>query len=167
MGLTWTPNTPVAGQQEGIDVRAAPLDDFEEHEEQRSLWARFKDRLGFGEDFEEEIVEEDGTRRPVTFRVHSSRTSRVTVWLAVNSLNNAKDAADGLKQGRQEIVNLEKASQEICTRVIDFLSGVTYALDGTVEKVGERVYLFTPANVVVDVENAQGQPMSDLFGSPT
>jgi len=36
-----------------------------------------------------------------------------------------------------------------------------------VEKVGERVYLFTPANVVVDVENAQGQPMSDLFGSPT
>lgn len=148
-------------------MRATPLDGFEEHEEPRGLWSRFKDRIGIGDgcdEFEEEIIDEDGIRRPVTFRVHSSRVSRVSVWLAVNSITNAKEAADGLKQGRQEIINLEKASPEICTRVIDFLSGVTYALDGTVEKVGERVYLFTPANVVVDVENAQGQRIGDLFG---
>lgn len=148
-------------------MRAAPLDGFEEHEEPRGLWSKFKDRIGLGdevEEFEEDVLDETGARRPVTFRVHSSRVSKVSVWLSVKSFNNAKDAADGLKQGRQEIVNLEKASPEICGRVIDFLSGVTYALDGTVEKVGERVYLFTPANVVVDVENAQGQRIGDLFG---
>lgn len=148
-------------------MRAAPLDGFEEHEEPRGLWSKFKDRIGLGEeteDYEEEILDEAGNRRPVTFRVHSSRVSKVSVWLSVKSFTNAKDAADGLKQGRQEIINLEKASPEVCGRVIDFLSGVTYALDGTVEKIGERVYLFTPANVVVDVENAQGQRIGDLFG---
>ena len=148
-------------------MRAAPLDGFEEHEEgQRGLWAKFKEKIGLGDDsveYEEEIIDESGNRRPVTFRVHSSRVSKVSVWLSVNSFSNAKDAADGLKEGRQEIVNLEKASPEICGRIIDFLSGVTYVLDGTVEKVGDRVYLFTPANVEVDVENAQGQRIGDLF----
>jgi len=143
------------------------LDGYDEQEEPKGLWARFKERIGFGEseEFEEDIVDDEGARRPVTFRVHPARASRVSIWLSVNSLNNAKDAADGLKQGRQEIVNLEKASPEICTRVIDFLSGVTYALNGSVEKVGDRVYLFTPANVIVEVENAQGEKVSELFGT--
>ena len=146
-------------------MRAAPLDDFEEREAQKGLWSKFKDRIGLGdEEFEEEMVDDDGIRRPVTFRVHSTRVSRVSIWLSVNTFSNAKEAADGLKQGRQQIINLEKASPEICTRVIDFLSGVTYALDGIVEKVGDRVYLFTPANVVVDVENSKGQAIGDLFG---
>jgi cell division inhibitor SepF len=41
----------------------------------------------------------------------------------------------------------------MCERIVDFLNGVTYALDGTVERVGERVYMFVPANVTVEVDN--------------
>ena len=40
--------------------------------------------------------------------------------------------------------------------MIDFLSGVIYALDGYIEKVGEKVYLFTPANYIIEVENDTG-----------
>jgi cell division inhibitor SepF len=96
----------------------------------------------------------------------ASRTNRVSVWLAVTSFDNAQQAADGLKEGRQQIVNLEKATPEVTSRVIDFLSGVTYALDGFVEKVGEKVYLFTPANFAIDVETSPDRPVKgSLFGS--
>jgi cell division inhibitor SepF len=37
-------------------------------------------------------------------------------------------------------------------RIIDFLNGVTYALDGTVEKIGDKVYLFAPANIEVELD---------------
>ena len=136
-------------------MRAAPLEDYDE--QPRGLWGRFKDRMGWTdyEDEEEiEFVEDPGGRRRATsLRVHSSRLNHVSVWLTVASFDNAQQAADGLKSGHQQIVNLEKASPEVCTRVIDFLSGVIYALNGFVEKVGDRVYLFTPANYVIEVEN--------------
>ena len=136
-------------------MRTAPLNDFDE--QHRGLWGRFKDRIGLGdcdEDPEEE-VEASRKRRPITLRLSHSRVNCVSVWQTIQSLDNAQQAADGLKDGRSQIVNLERASPEICARVIDFLNGVTYALDGYVEKVGDKVYLFTPANVAIDVANGE------------
>lgn len=133
---------------------------MEDHDDQpRGLWNRFKERIGWGDyEDEEEVVyyEDTGDRkRPAMLRVRSSRINHVSVWLSIQSFENAQMAADGLKEGNQQIVNLEKASPEICTRVIDFLNGVIYALDGFVEKVGDKVYLFTPANFHIEVENDQ------------
>lgn len=138
-------------------LRAAPL---EGHDDQpKGFWSKFKERLGFGdyyEDEEIELVEEvSGRHRRSSLKLGSSRINHVSVWLTVQSFDNAQQAADGLKLGHQQIVNLEKATPDMCTRVIDFLSGVTYALDGFVEKVGERVYMFTPANYVIEVENGE------------
>ena len=147
-------------------MKAAPLEGYDE--QPRGLWSRFKDRMGWGdyEDEEEiEFVDDPGGRqRPVHVRVHSSRLNHVSVWLTVQSFDNAQQAADGLKIGHQQIVNLEKAAPEVCTRVIDFLGGVIYALDGYVERVGERVYLFTPANYRIEVENgAEGRKVQGPF----
>jgi cell division inhibitor SepF len=61
-------------------------------------------------------------------------------------------AADGLKGGHQQIVNLEAADPDLAERILDFLSGVTYALDGSVDRIGDKVYLFAPANVHVEVD---------------
>ena len=148
-------------------VRAAPLEDYDE--QPRGMWTRFKERIGLGDyDDEEEVefVEEpSGKTRQSTLRVHSSRLNHVSVWLTVQSFDNAQQAADGLKQGHQQIVNLEKALPEVCTRVIDFLSGVIYALNGFVERVGEKVYLFTPCNYVIEVENGdKGRKVQGPFG---
>lgn len=145
-------------------VRTAPLDDFEE--EPRGFWTKLKDRVGLGEyedELEDVIDDPGGRRRPVTLRIHPSRIHHVSVWKSIQSLENAQEAADGLKAGNQQIVNLETASPEICGRVIDFLNGVTYALDGYVEKVGDRVYLFTPANFEIDVENSNERITKDPF----
>lgn len=143
-------------------MRAAPLDDYEE-EEPRSLWSRIKDRFGVGE-FEEseELYDEAGGRlRPAMFR--PTRIHHISVWMTISSVDQAQAAADGLKSGRQQIVNLENASPEICGRVIDFLNGVTYALDGYVEKVGDRVYLFTPANCEIEIESQDRQAAREQF----
>jgi cell division inhibitor SepF len=138
-------------------VRAAPQEEYEE--QPRGFWGRFKERIGWGyydEDEEVDFVEDTGgRRRPAALRVHQSRINHVSVWLSIQSFENAQQAADGLKMGHQQIVNLEKAAPEVCARVIDFLSGVIYALNGFVEKVGDKVYLFTPCNYVIEVENGE------------
>lgn len=135
-------------------MKAAPQEDYDE--QPRGLWGRIKDKIGWGEYEEDELEyvdEPDGRRKPTMVRVHSSRINRVSVWLSVQTFESAQQAADGLKEGHQQIVNMEKASPEVCARVIDFLSGVIYALDGYIERVGEKVYLFTPSNYVIEVEN--------------
>ncbi|MCL5105725.1 MAG: cell division protein SepF [Armatimonadetes bacterium] len=146
-------------------MKAAPQEEYDD--QPRGLWSKFKEKLGWA-DYEEEEVEfvEDssGRRRPTTVRVHSSRPTYVSVWMTIQSFENAQQAADGLKEGHQQIVNLEKATPEVCTRVIDFLSGVIYALDGYIEKVGDKVYLFTPSNYVIEVENGSGsRKLNALF----
>jgi cell division inhibitor SepF len=136
------------------NVKTAPLDDFEE--QPQGFWNKLKERVGLGDydEFDDVLDDPGGSRRPVTLRLHPSRMHHISVWKSIQSLENAQEAADGLKAGHQQIVNLEKASPEICGRVIDFLNGVIYALDGYVEKVGDRVYLFTPSNYQIDVENS-------------
>jgi cell division inhibitor SepF len=143
----------------GVDVRTAPTEDYDE--QPRGAWSWLKDRLGIGvvyEDDQFEYMESPISSRKYggTVRLHSARVSKVSVWMSVTSFDHAKQAADGLKEGHQQIVNLENASPEISRRIIDFLYGVIYAMDGFVEKVGDKVYLFTPANYKIDIEDATG-----------
>jgi len=143
-------------------MRTAPINEFDE--QSRGLWTRIKEKFGFGEyDESEEEIEVGRKRRLIPLRLSHSRVNCVSVWQCIQSLDNAQQAADGLKEGRSQIVNLEKASPEISARVIDFLNGVTYAIDGYVEKVGDRVYLFTPSAVVIDVTNGSERTIRNPF----
>lgn len=93
-------------------------------------------------------------RRGVTpLRIEQTRRTHITVRRAVHSFDDARRAADGLKEGQQQIVNLEQTPADMAERITDFLNGATYALEGSVEKIGEQVYLFTPASVIIDVED--------------
>ena len=88
-----------------------------------------------------------------------SRQTHITVRRAIQTFDDARRAADGLKDGQQQIVNLEQTSGDMTERIIDFLNGATYALDGSVEKIGEQVYLFTPSSVVIDIEDKPATPV--------
>lgn len=129
-----------------------------EEQEHRSLFHRVKDFLigpdDQDEDGEEPATEPQVTRRPQQpLRIQTTRLTRVAVRRNAQVFEDARLAADGLKMGEQQIVNLEKASPQMGERIIDFLSGVCYALDGTVERIGDRVYLFVPANVEVEIDD--------------
>ena len=101
------------------------------------------------------------SRRRSSIRLETVRGVRVAVRLNASVFNDARIAADGLKAGQQQIVNLERAAAPMAERIIDFLSGVTYAMDGSVDRVGEKVYLFAPANVQVELDGGS-EPNSPI-----
>lgn len=63
--------------------------------------------------------------------------------------------ADNFKDDIPIIINLQKVDQDLGKRVIDFCSGLTYALEGNIKKVAEKVYLITPYNVEVSSEEKE------------
>ncbi|MGH9098863.1 MAG: cell division protein SepF [Acidimicrobiales bacterium] len=94
------------------------------------------------------------TRPPVVRAVSPVESVRVQVVAPV-SFGDAKEIADCLKSGRPAIVNLQVAERDLQRRMIDFCSGVTYALSGEMEKVAGAVFLLTPTNVKVSEEERQ------------
>ena len=68
------------------------------------------------------------------------------------SFNDAQQVADRFKADQPIIVNLQAVDRELSRRLIDFTSGLCYALDGNMEKVADNVYLLSPSNVQVPEE---------------
>ena len=68
------------------------------------------------------------------------------------SFNDAQALADRFKRQQPVILNLQQADQELSRRMVDFCSGLTYALDGQIQTVANRVFLLTPRNVEVSAE---------------
>ena len=66
--------------------------------------------------------------------------------------NDAQQIADHFKQGVPVILNLQGVDAELSKRLVDFTSGLTYALDGGMQRVADRVFLLTPRNVEVSAE---------------
>lgn len=97
-----------------------------------------------------------------TFRVATSRRGTISVSQILN-FNDTQKVADRLKEGEPQVVNLEKTPAEVAERLIDFLNGVTYALDGYVEKVSEGAYLFTPANIAIHAEGPEPTQPKPFF----
>jgi len=69
------------------------------------------------------------------------------------SFNDAQQIADRFKDGVPVILNLQSADQDLSKRLIDFTSGLTYALDGGMQRVADKVFLLTPRNVEVSAED--------------
>ncbi len=89
--------------------------------------------------------------RPVEALPTASPPAQVHLVLP-RSFNDAQQIADKLKLAIPVIVNLQSADQELCKRLIDFASGLTYALNGSMQRVADKVFLLTPANVEVSAE---------------
>ena len=68
------------------------------------------------------------------------------------SFNDAQQVADEFKRSKPVIINLQSTDRELSKRLIDFASGLTYALDGGMQRVADKVFLLTPRNVSVSAE---------------
>lgn len=68
------------------------------------------------------------------------------------SFNDAQSIADEFKRAKPVIINLQSTDRELSKRLIDFASGMTYALGGGMQRVSEGIFLLTPANVEVSAE---------------
>ena len=68
------------------------------------------------------------------------------------SFNDAQQVADEFKRSKPVIINLQNSDRELSKRLIDFASGMTYALGGGMQRVSQGIFLLTPANVEVSAE---------------
>ena len=89
--------------------------------------------------------------RPAIEAVPNPSSVRVHLVLP-RSFNDAQQIADKFKQGIPVILNLQGADTELSKRLIDFTSGLTYALNGGMQRVADKVFLLTPRNVEVSAE---------------
>ena len=76
---------------------------------------------------------------------------------------DSTEVADLMRDGQPVIVNLQNAERDLPRRMIDFCSGVTYALEGKMERVAESVFLLTPSNVVVSQEERDNLSERGIF----
>ncbi len=120
--------------------------------------------MGFAdEEPEEEILEDNDRERNIQEEVRTSRKNAQVVSIHTqkqmrvvvmepNSFEEAQNIADQLKTRRPVIVNLENAEKTLAKRIVDFISGTTYALNGNMQKVGNGIFLFVPNNVDISGE---------------
>ena len=93
--------------------------------------------------------------RPVPVETAIGSASSRPHVVVPSRFGDAKEIADRLKDNRPVIVNLQVADRDLQRRMIDFCSGVTYALSGEMEKVADQVFLLAPTNVKVSDEERQ------------
>jgi cell division inhibitor SepF len=73
-------------------------------------------------------------------------------FVAPKSFNDVQDVADKFKDSIPVILNLQGTDTDLSKRLIDFSSGLTYALDGGMQRIADKVFLLTPRNVEVSAE---------------
>ena len=134
---------------------------YSERPNVRRLTPRRQARQDF-DDWTDPEPEEEAPRTP-TQRQRQRRADGVVravptvqVHLVIpRSFNDAQQIADRFKGSMPVILNLQGADQELSKRLIDFTSGLTYGLDGGMQRVGDKVFLLTPRNVEVSAEERQ------------
>lgn len=100
-------------------------------------------------DWEDEVPKR---KRSGVVSLPTSRNMRVVV-MHPRTLEEGQAIADQVKGRRPVIVNLDLAEERAGQRLLNFLSGVAYALDGGLRKVGDNIFLITPSNVEVASED--------------
>lgn len=114
-----------------------------------------------GEEYVEEYVEEDQVeedyypkrnqpaRANNVVPLHAAR-DREGIRLMLfepRNYSDAQDIADNLRHRRPVVINLQRVEKEQAKRIVDFLSGTVYALNGDIQKVGDHIFVCTPENV--------------------
>lgn len=122
--------------------------------------------MGFSDDeVDEELMEEEerdkevqeevrpsGRKGAQVVSIHTQKQVKVVV-LEPTSFDESQNIADQLKSRRPVIVNLETVDHNLAKRIVDFVSGATYALGGNMQKVGQGIFLFVPNNVDISGES--------------
>ncbi len=112
-----------------------------------------KEWIAPGDDENVEVVEE----APRKSTYETSRSAKVIggantkmVLFEPRSFDDAQVVAKKLKESKAVVVNLQKLRTDAAQRTIDFLTGVLFALEGSIHQIGEKVFLFAPSSVPVD-----------------
>ena len=148
-----------AYEEEPTDTRE-PETVLEDHYRERPNVRRLSTRRR--RDEIDDIFADDAPAEPRTTRLRpvgeaapaaNGRRESSRVHLVIpKSFNDAQDVADKFKDSIPVIVNLQGIDRDLSKRLVDFASGLTYALDGGMQQIADKVFLLTPRNVEVSAE---------------
>ena len=143
------------------------------------FWGRVAEWLGLKEPDEfgemrarEEAVEEISDKVPRGKRAGPGsgrilhpvpETSARVHVIEPKSFNDAEQIGGKFKSDTPVIVNLQSIDRDLAKRLIDFVSGLTYGLDGGIQRVAEMVFLLTPADVEVSAEDRKWMREKGFF----
>ncbi|MBO5952808.1 MAG: cell division protein SepF [Oscillospiraceae bacterium] len=155
------------GDEEYDDYDDEEMDEFEEEEEVAPRSGR---RMpSFGASASSDSAADFST--PSTAPASSSFSGQIlnmssgkqeVVLFHARAFDDAAKAADELRNKRAIILNMENVDKALTRRVVDFLSGCVYAVDGKVKKIAQSTYLFCPhsMDIVGDLESFQNEAES-------
>ena len=141
-----------------------PEEELEDRYRERPNVRRLESRRRRRDEFDDIFADEAPPRRGGGGRSSGTTTLRpvggngraggdVTVHLVIpKSFNDAQQIADQFKDSVPVIINLQGTDTELSKRLIDFASGLTYALEGGMQRIADKVFLLTPRNVEVSAE---------------
>ena len=148
-------------------------EELDEYEEERDSFRSGRGarrpnpfKLNLDEEDEDDSFEMESTpsvapSAPLSFngKVIAGGNKQEVVLFHPSNFNDTSKAADDLRSKKAVILNLENVDKAMARRIVDFLSGCSYALDGSVRKVAQSTYLFCPYNmdIVGDLENLQSE----------
>jgi len=110
-------------------------EEFIENSEAKKEEKEKKINFGFGEEKKDKVV-----------KIHTTAQLNLVVMQPEN-FEDARDIANHLKNKKPVVMNLEFVEKEVSRRIVDFLSGAVYALDGNIQKVSNGIFVITPYNV--------------------
>ena len=96
----------------------------------------------------EELIEPafQKNKKGKVVNIHQSSYVKVVVYQAL-TYDDTQNIIDNLKNRKPIIVNLDSLEQDLAQRVLDFMSGAVYALDGTIQKVSRSIFVLVPSNI--------------------
>ena len=93
----------------------------------------------------------------------NSNAQLQVVLVKPDRFDQVSDIADHLRDKKALVLNLESTNKDVARRLVDFLSGCAYALDGKIKKVAISTYLITPYNVNVTGDLVEELETSGMY----
>lgn len=107
------------------------------------------------------VATERGT--PSLVRTLPPLDTTAPVVVSPVSFDEAQDVGEAFRSGKPVVMNLQALNTDLSRRLMDFTSGLCYALHGKMKKVGHRVYLLTPPDVQVSTEDEERLREAGLY----
>jgi cell division inhibitor SepF len=142
---------PEYGDEEMYEPETGQGDIYEAPAARTATVSRIGERRRMRDEIDDIFADEEPAGRSRPLRPVNGAGVRVHL-VTPRNFNDAQEIADRFKQDTPVILNLQTTEAELAKRLIDFASGLTYALDGGMQKVADKTFMLTPRNVEVSAE---------------
>lgn len=112
-----------------------------------------------------QVLDRDNRSTANVVALHTAGKGAKVVVCEPERFEEVQALADHLKNRKQVIMNFESTAPELSQKIIDFISGAVYALDGHSQQLGQNIFLFAPSSVEITADSKNLMRKNDYFKS--